>query len=103
MSGLTLPKRLTVATWNIAAINNNPFEYWLTLDGFPAYNKMMIDVENMIENPGELDVRVDEVFTETMFKDLESRMNKAGWSGVDKVRRSDVASEERQSAFVPPL
>ena len=23
---------LRVATWNIAAINNNPFEYWITHD-----------------------------------------------------------------------
>ena len=25
----TAEKALTVATWNIAAINNNPFEYWI--------------------------------------------------------------------------
>ena len=35
---------LHVATWNIAAINNNPFEYWITHDD-PAYNNMMDAVQ----------------------------------------------------------
>lgn len=25
-------RSLSIATWNIAAINNNPFEYWITYD-----------------------------------------------------------------------
>ena len=30
---------LRVATWNIAAINNNPFEYWITHDD-ADYNRL---------------------------------------------------------------
>lgn len=37
-------KSLRVATWNIAAVNNNPFEYFVTHDD-PAYNKLMVGGE----------------------------------------------------------
>ena len=43
----------------------------------PAYNKMMMDVENFIENPGEKDVQVNEVFTEEMFGQLAARLASA--------------------------
>jgi hypothetical protein len=33
-----------VATWNIAAVNNNPFEYWVTHSD-PAYNHLMEGVQ----------------------------------------------------------
>ena len=36
--------QLRVVTWNIAAINNNPFEYWITHED-AAYNKLMVDVQ----------------------------------------------------------
>ena len=38
----SLPTRSYVKalTWNIAAINNNPFEYWITADD-PSYNQLM--------------------------------------------------------------
>jgi hypothetical protein len=44
-------------TWNIAAINNNPFEYWIT-NKDPNYNKIMDDVSVFIDNPGDSDVPV---------------------------------------------
>ncbi len=51
---------------NMAAINNNPFEYWITAED-PAYNKMMQDVSAFIKNPGVADVSVGSVFTEVLF------------------------------------
>ena len=48
------PTQLNVATWNIAAVNNNPFEYWITHND-PAYVKFMEDIQNFINNPGNLD------------------------------------------------
>ena len=30
-----------MVTWNVAAINNNPFEYWITHDDDPRYDRMM--------------------------------------------------------------
>ena len=51
---------LRVATWNVAAINNNPFEYVITHDD-PAYNQLMLDVESLIDNPGDLDLTVGQI------------------------------------------
>jgi hypothetical protein len=36
--------QLRATTWNIAAVNNNPFEYWVTHPD-KAYNKLMADVQ----------------------------------------------------------
>ena len=65
MAGLTsrFSSSLRVASWNLAAVNNNPFEYWLTLKD-PAYKKLMEDLEAFIEEPGARDVTVGEVFKE---------------------------------------
>ena len=35
-------------SWNVAAINNNPFEYWLTHPD-ADYKKLMDDVEKFID------------------------------------------------------
>lgn len=72
---------LKLATWNIAAINNNPFEYWITHND-QAYNKLMLDVQDFIDNPGDRDVLVSDVFTEKMFSDLLVSMNEVGWEGT---------------------
>lgn len=69
-------------TWNIAAINNNPFEYWIT-NSDPIYNKMMKDVSKYIETPGEYDIAVESIFSQTMYDDLENSMKLAGWKQVD--------------------
>ena len=37
--GVPEKSTLRVATWNIAAINNNPFEYWITHDD-ADYNRL---------------------------------------------------------------
>ena len=49
---------MRVATWNIAAINNNPFESWITPpknDAKKSYETLMRDVENFILSPGDED------------------------------------------------
>ena len=80
----TAEKALTVATWNIAAINNNPFEYWVHSED-ESYNKLMSDVQAFISEPGDKDVRVKEVFTDAMWDELKEKMKGAGWAGVDDV------------------
>ena len=72
---------LRVATWNIAAVNNNPFEYFVTHDD-PAYNALMADVEAFIESPGERDVTVGELIDDDMFDELAARMTEQGFTGV---------------------
>ena len=37
-------KDLRAVTWNVAAVNNNPFEYWITHDD-PAYNTLIDGVQ----------------------------------------------------------
>jgi hypothetical protein len=78
-------KYLRAVTWNIAAINNNPFEYWIT-NSDPSYNRIMSSISGFIENPGANDVTVKEIFTEKMFLDLEESMISAGWEGVPETR-----------------
>jgi len=38
-------------TWNIAAMNKNPFEHWIT-NNDESYNYIMKGVSQHIENPG---------------------------------------------------
>ena len=76
---------LEAVSWNLAAINNNPFEYWITHED-AAYNQMMLDVQGFIENPGSGDVAVDQVFTPAMFEELAADMAARGWEGVDETR-----------------
>lgn len=76
---------LLVTSWNIAAINNNPWEYWVTYDENPKYTKLMEDIEEFIENPKEKDVTVETIFTQDMYNQLLEQMKNVGWQGLDKV------------------
>ena len=65
--------RLRCITWNLAAINNNPFEYWITHHD-AAYNELMAKAAAYIKNdPG---VPVSTVFTDEMFEELKSNLLK---------------------------
>ena len=79
-------KKIHATTWNIAAINNNPFEYWITYHE-PQYNRIMSNVSTFIENPGDFDVPVSKVFTEKMYTELEESMKEAGWTGLEETRK----------------
>ena len=74
-----------MATWNLAAINNNPFEYWVTHSD-PAYTQLMKDVQGFIDAPGAQDVAVGQVFTQDMFDSLAASMRAVGWEGVEEVQ-----------------
>uniref|UniRef100_A0A7S1WEK8 Endonuclease/exonuclease/phosphatase domain-containing protein n=1 Tax=Alexandrium catenella TaxID=2925 RepID=A0A7S1WEK8_ALECA len=76
--------RLRVVSWNVAAVNNNPFEYWITHPN-PAYKELMESVEQFIIAPGEEDVRVDQVFTDKMFRRVLSKMQDVGMKGLPEV------------------
>ncbi|CAE7293825.1 unnamed protein product [Symbiodinium natans] len=72
------------ATWNVAAVNNNPFEYWLSHSD-AAYNELMGQVERFIDTPGDGDVPVSEVFPVAFFEELRGLMEEEGWQGLEKV------------------
>jgi len=93
-------RRLHVATWNIAAINNNPFEYWITTKENPDYEKLMINIENFLEKPGDKDVPVSKVFTEEMFTSLEGKMDKVGWDSVRSYWDGDFKKRKIVSGFM---
>ena len=99
-SMLTAGRRLSVATWNIAAINNNPFEYWITYKENPAYEQLMIDIEKFLESPGDKDVKVNQVFTDEMFNKLDSRLTGVGWKSVRSYWESDFQHRQIISGFM---
>jgi len=94
--------RLRVASWNLAAINNNPFEYWVTHDD-PAYNELMANVQDFINSPGDKDVPVSEVFDDGKFEELAELMRQHGWEGVDataELWRSEYRDRRIVSEFM---
>ena len=92
---------LSTLSWNLAAVNNNPFEYFLTHPD-PAYEKLMADVEAFMESPGEKDVRVAEVFTDAMYSDLVTAMKARGWNvaPISSVWKDDLSKRAIVSGFL---
>merc|ERR1719343_1476403 len=93
-------RKLAVTTWNIAAINNNPFEYWITYKENPEYEKLMINIEQFLENPGDKDVAVKDVFTEQMFAEPDKRLTGVGWVSVRSYWESDFQNRKIVSGFM---
>eukprot|EP01062_Namystynia_karyoxenos_P039744 TRINITY_DN288_c0_g1_i1.p1 TRINITY_DN288_c0_g1~~TRINITY_DN288_c0_g1_i1.p1 ORF type:complete len:667 (+),score=258.04 TRINITY_DN288_c0_g1_i1:110-2002(+) len=95
--------KLRVATWNVAAINNNPFEYWITAG--PDYNNLLEKVAELVTSPGSADVLVSEVFTEAMWQQLRAKMAAVrGWDKkldwVDSRWKKDVSQRKIISGFL---
>jgi len=95
--------RIKSMTWNIAAINNNPFEYWITNDD-PAYNELMSAVSNRIMRPsGKEDVLVRDIFTESMLAQLIAKMKAANFEGIEETAmryRNDFSNRKIYSGFL---
>lgn len=92
---------MLVTTWNIAAINNNPFEYWITTKEHPDYEQLMINVEKFIENPGAKDVPVTSVFTVEMFDRLDTRLTTtAQWKSVRNYWEEDFSKRKIIEQFM---
>jgi len=101
LSNMAAAKRkLEISTWNIAAINNNPFEYWITYDENPEYENIMTNIEAFLEDPGEKDVKVSSVFTEEMFSELEKRMDGVGWDNIRSYWDKDFKDRKIISGFM---
>lgn len=100
MSLTPASRRMQVTTFNVAAINNNPFEYWLTIPENQDYEDLMGKVEDFLENPGENDVTVPQVFTEEMFSQLDRRLVSVGWSSVKSYWESDFSKRTIVAGFL---
>jgi hypothetical protein len=101
-----VPKRkgveLFAASWNIAAVNNNPFEYWISHPD-EDYNKLMRDVEAFIDGPGDRDLPVRSIFTDAMWKELKALMIAKGWAGVNETENfweTDLSQRRIISQFM---
>ena len=93
--------RLRCITWNLAAINNNPFEYWITHHD-AAYNELMAKAAAYIKNdPG---VPVSTVFTDEMFEELKSNLLKKydepAVAATEKIWRDDYSSRLTVKSFL---
>jgi len=77
---------MKLATWNIAAINNNPFEYYTHYEN-ENYKALMKNMEDFIENTGDRDINVSEVFTKDMWLGLKKRFEESGWAELDLVEK----------------
>ena len=94
---------LSVSTWNVAAINNNPFEYWLTYDS-AEYGALMKGVEDFVESPKK-QVAVRDVFTPKMFEELTGLMAEAGMDAddvtvVERMWNEDLSGRDIVSDFL---
>ena len=94
-------REVAAVTWNVAAVNNNPFEYWI--NGTDEYNKLMEKVSALVEEPGAADVEVSAVFTQSMWEELKGRLTEEGLEGVsavDAVWEKDFKDRKIVSGFL---
>merc|ERR1719191_2457460 len=94
---------ITCLTWNVAAVNNNPFEYWVSHDD-TAYLELMADAQRFIDEPtAEQDVEVAAIFPEALFEELATSMSTEGWGGVEETRdlwKTDYSKRKIISGFL---
>ena len=76
-------RNLRVATWNVASINNNPFEYFVSHD-VPAYLKVMQDIEKFMISPGEHDVTLGEIMSNRILEELAALIENAGIGDLEQ-------------------
>lgn len=80
------PGAVSCLTWNIAAVNNNPFEYWVSHDD-ASYLELMANVQSFIDEPSsDQDVEVRAVFPDALFEELAGAMAAEGWDGIQETR-----------------
>jgi hypothetical protein len=92
---------IQVSSWNIAAINNNPFEFWISYND-PSYDDMMKAVENFIGDR-QNDRPIQELFTNEMFYGLRSEFEKLdvqGLSALEDIWNLDFRNRWSFSEFL---
>lgn len=78
---------IDTTSWNLAAINNNPFEYWIEKDD-PAYTVLMQRVSAFVSNAEpSADVLVEEVFSPQMAEELYAQLKKTWPSEAEVVKK----------------
>ena len=64
---------IKVASWNIAAPNNNPFEFW-NVNESKEYCELMSSIENCFDDPAKVDMDLGCVFSQRMYDDLRAQL-----------------------------
>jgi hypothetical protein len=99
----TCSTSIRAVTWNVAAVNNNPFEYWITHND-PGYNSLIDGVQEFINAPGDRDVPVSQLISDDMMKELFSDFAVQGWGeqlpDVEKRWHSDLKNRKIISEFL---
>jgi len=99
---LAIVAGLDLVTWNVAAVNNNPFEYWITHPN-PDYSDLMGAVEHFIMEPGADDRHVYEVFTDAMFDRVLHHLQELGvkeLASVERMWKSEYRERKVVSEFL---
>ena len=94
-------RRMLTATWNVAAINNNPFEYWITYHN-DDYNDLMVDIENFV-NDQSADVDLCSIFSDEMFEELVKVMaaqNITNLNELTAIWKNDFRQRKAISGFL---
>jgi hypothetical protein len=73
---------LKVLTWNIAAPNNNPFEFWVSHSS-DEYNDLMLTIQKFINNPEKLETKIENIFTDDMYQELRDELALQGTVELD--------------------
>jgi hypothetical protein len=60
----------------------------------------MESIEEFLETPGDKDILVKEVFTPTMFDELEGHMTEAGWPNIRDYWETDYSTRHIVSEFM---
>ena len=76
---------VVAASWNVSAVNTNPFEYWVTHPD-PTYNMFMTGVQNFVDNP-ENDKPIFRIFSDRMFQSLYEEMNHCNVPHLNELSR----------------
>lgn len=75
---------LNVATWNIAAPNNNPFEFWVSHQN-EEYNDLLLAIQKHIDHPKPFESKICQIFTPGMYAELRNELALQGVSGLEKL------------------
>ena len=93
---------LNVVTWNIAAPNNNPFEFWSSHES-QEYDDLMSSLQNCLDDPGEMDIEVAVIFSQAMYEELKGELKQQGVRDLellDSVWEKDLMSRKAVSEFL---
>jgi hypothetical protein len=79
---------------------STPPSDWLSVPEEKGYDQLMVDIEHFIENPGDQDVLVKDVFSPTLFANLDERLVGVGWKSVQSYWDKDFSNRKIVAGFL---